>query len=382
MRAVLRVFAVLAHGAADEGTQPVEFPVMGTAPRKEFGARVEWILRQRVSVGLRGEVLERRPEQVVLALEVAEERHFVHAGGLGDAPRRRAAPAGVGEHLDGGLEQGLAHAHLSTLADATGCVQVITCMCGARAGGAPAALDAVFRYGVPVSDAPAGRRRPSPHAVTVGDRVFPVDLARHPRARRYVLRVSPDGRLRLTVPRGASIGGGLSFAAREEAWITREWARLQQGAAAWHHGSGVWYRGVRVALTLTAGAAVFADQRVRLGSASGVRASVERHLRALASRELPERTVALARQHGISIERVSVRDQRSRWGSCSPRGAIALNWRLVQMPHEVAEYVILHELAHRLHANHSRRFWRAVERICPGWRTAERWLRTHGRELF
>ena len=59
-----------------------------------------------------------------------------------------------------------------------------------------------------------------------------------------------------------------------------------------------------------------------------------------------------------------------------------LNWRLIQMPPAVADYVILHELVHLEHPNHSRRFWRGVERVCPEWRAAERWLRRHGRELL
>ena len=216
----------------------------------------------------------------------------------------------------------------------------------------------------------------------MGDRVFPVDLARHPRARRYVLRITPEGRLRLTVPRGASIAGGLTFAAREHAWIGREWSRLSVRLAEWGEGTLVWFRGDRVALGLGDAHATLADQRIRIRDATVVRASVERHLRVLAGRELPRRTEDLAAAHALTIARVTVRDQRSRWGSCSPRGAIALNWRLVQMPPDVSDYVILHELAHRLHPNHSRRFWRQVESLCPAWRAAERWLRQHGKELF
>jgi predicted metal-dependent hydrolase len=79
---------------------------------------------------------------------------------------------------------------------------------------------------------------------------------------------------------------------------------------------------------------------------------------------------------------VRVRDQQSRWGACSGKGAITLNWRLVQMPPDVADYVMLHELAHLRQPNHSRRFWREVDRLCPSWRDAERWLRAHGRELL
>jgi predicted metal-dependent hydrolase len=103
---------------------------------------------------------------------------------------------------------------------------------------------------------------------------------------------------------------------------------------------------------------------------------------ALAKRELPARCLTLAAAHGLTVSRVVVRNQRSRWGSCSTRASIALNWRLIQMPAQVSDYVVLHELMHLRQGNHSRKFWREVESVCPEWRDAERWLRKHGREIL
>ena len=102
---------------------------------------------------------------------------------------------------------------------------------------------------------------------------------------------------------------------------------------------------------------------------------VEAHLRRLATDELPTRCRALAATRGLAPTRISVRDQRSRWGACSGRGAITLNWRLIQMPAEVADYVMWHELAHLTHPNHSGRFWRHVAAVCPDFETAEKWLK-------
>lgn len=116
--------------------------------------------------------------------------------------------------------------------------------------------------------------------------------------------------------------------------------------------------------------------------ASDLRTAVQGHFRAVATTELPERCRALGAPHGLRPVKVTVRDQRSRWGACSGTRTITLNWRLVQMPPEVADYVIFHELAHIDHPNHSRRFWRRVEELCPAWRLSERWLRVHGRELM
>jgi predicted metal-dependent hydrolase len=192
----------------------------------------------------------------------------------------------------------------------------------------------------------APRERPArlQHVVVQGE-AMALEIVRHRRARRYILRMAEDGMLRLTVPRGASIAGGLRFAERQGDWIARE--RVRQDARA----------------------------RAR-------QPAVEAQMRVRAEKELPGRCLDLADRCGVSIARVSVRNQRSRWGSCSPKGTIMLNWRLLQMPAHVSDYVIFHELMHTKHPNHSRRFWRAVESVCPGWRDAEHWLRRHGREIL
>jgi predicted metal-dependent hydrolase len=112
-----------------------------------------------------------------------------------------------------------------------------------------------------------------------------------------------------------------------------------------------------------------------------LRPVVEKYLRRMAAHELPPRVLDFASRHGLSVQRVTVRNQKSRWGSCSRRGAISLNWRLIQTPDMVRDYIILHELAHRRQMNHSEKFWQEVERLCPNYQEAERWLKEH-RELL
>ena len=85
---------------------------------------------------------------------------------------------------------------------------------------------------------------------------------------------------------------------------------------------------------------------------------------------------------GVTYERIQIRDQRSRWGSCSTRGTLSFNWRLVLAPYEVLDYVVVHELCHLREANHSRRFWSLVESRRPGWRRQRDWLHEHGPELL
>jgi predicted metal-dependent hydrolase len=172
---------------------------------------------------------------------------------------------------------------------------------------------------------------------------FRIHFVRMRQARRYVMRVRPDGDLRVTIPRGGSKAEARRFAERHA-----EWARKQRSR-------------------------MLAARRP---------ASVDRELRARAARELPPQLLALAAQHGLDVHRVSIRNQRSRWGSCSPTGHISLNFRLLLMPAHVREYILIHELMHMRQANHSIRFWRLVEAACPGFREAERWLKKHGASLF
>ena len=128
---------------------------------------------------------------------------------------------------------------------------------------------------------------------------------------------------------------------------------------------------------------LFGGTRVRVAADTvNLRPAVETALRQLAARELVPRLRTLAAEHGLAVARVTIRNQRSRWGSCSTSGVIALNFRLVQMPAWVSDYVLLHELMHLRQQNHSRRYWRLVEQVCPDFRAAERWLRVDGKALF
>ena len=224
---------------------------------------------------------------------------------------------------------------------------------------------------------------PTARALTIAGQAMPVTIARHRLARRYVVRVGPDGGLRLTVPRGASLAGAFAFAQRQSDWIVREMDRQRVRQAPWVTGSRAWFRGeLRELLVSESAVSLGTDVIARPSPEADVRATVEGHLRALAAAELPERCRTLARESQVSFTTVSVRNQKSRWGACSPTRAITLNWRLIQMPALVSDYVIFHELSHVRHPNHSHRFWREVERVCDWWKDAERWLRRHGRELL
>ena len=98
----------------------------------------------------------------------------------------------------------------------------------------------------------------------------------------------------------------------------------------------------------------------------------------MAAKELPPRLLELAASLQVTVQRVTVRNQRSRWGSCSRAGTISLNWRLVQTPDFVRDYICVHELMHRREMNHSVRYWRHVAEAFLRWEEAERWLKANG----
>jgi predicted metal-dependent hydrolase len=209
-----------------------------------------------------------------------------------------------------------------------------------------------------------------------------------PRARRYILRVRPDGTLRVTVPRGGSRREAEHFVSQHEKWIARERTRVggERPTHDWKDGTTILLRGdpVRIAVEARSDAwrVAYGNRAIVTRDLAEVRSAIEHDLRVLAKAELPARLRALAATHGLQVGAVSIRNQRSRWGSCARNGNIALNFRLVQMPPAVCDYVLLHELMHIRQQNHSRRFWRLVESVCPDFRVAERWLRTTGRSLF
>lgn len=226
------------------------------------------------------------------------------------------------------------------------------------------------------------RSTESVEPLLLGPRSVPLLLVHNPRARRYLLRLRPDGTARVTIPRGGSREHARKFADQNRHWLEKQFQRLQsrsQTPAVWPLGAEVWFRGEWHRLEAGEGGVV------RLGFESipvkdmggNLRPEVECHLRALATRELPPCVLAHARQQGLTVQRVTVRNQRSRWGSCSRRGTISLNWRLIQVPPFVSDYIILHELAHLRHMNHSPRFWQEVEGFCPAYLAAEQWLKTH-----
>ena len=213
-------------------------------------------------------------------------------------------------------------------------------------------FDAARSYPGPDAPPPVGTHAPQrvsteePQHLSAPSPQHPstIDYVRHPRAKRYVIRVAANGSVRVTIPRWGSKRDGAAFVEQQRAWIEKQQARVARHREHLSHGS--------------------ADPQADL------------QLLAQARRELPPRLLLLAAAHGLKVHGVSIRNQRSRWGSCSRKGHISLNWRLVQMPAAVRDYVMLHELMHLKRMDHSPAFWSLVAAACPEYEAARRYLRT------
>ena len=221
--------------------------------------------------------------------------------------------------------------------------------------------------------------------MVVRGRQIPLAVIRNHRARRYLLRLRPDGSVRLTIPRRGSVTEGRRFAERNTEWLGRQLERFSAHPVKpkqWLVGTEILFRGESVKLEAgvngESGMIRFGGEAVKVKDhGTDMRPAIEGHLRRLAAKELPPRVLEFATLHQLPVRRISVRNQRSRWGSCSRRGTISLNWRLIQTPSFVRDYILIHEIMHLREMNHSSRFWREVERACPDYKTAERWLKQH-----
>lgn len=236
----------------------------------------------------------------------------------------------------------------------------------------------------------AGVHKAPPAAAAHGDIVF----ARSQRARNYRLTLRRDGMAVATIPARGSEREARRFVELHREWLERARERQRhrpRGAEVWTIGTQVLWRGgmTEIRIATPAGLAGRGERerpqvclaadvfRVRVLEGD-LRPTLEAHFARRAKIELPGRAWELAATTGVDVKQVTVRNQRSRWGSCSANGTISLNWRLVQTPEAVRDYIIWHELMHLKEMNHSARFWARVEEVFPAWREAERWLKRNG----
>lgn len=236
------------------------------------------------------------------------------------------------------------------------------------------------------------RRPTEPQAIEVvcDGAVHLVRLRRHRHARRYTLRVvSVTREAVLTMPPRGSFREAREFAEKHRAWIAARLGRLPK-AAPFEHGTELPLRGVvhtishRRGLRGTAWTETGRDGEHLLcvaGQSEHVARRITDYLKREAKRDLEKAVERYAARLGVTARRISVRDQASRWGSCSTNGALSFSWRLVLAPRYVLDYLAAHEVAHLVEMNHSPRFWRLLGRIYPDMTRAKAWLDANGADL-
>ena len=171
------------------------------------------------------------------------------------------------------------------------------------------------------------------------------------RRRTLGLEVRADGRVILRAPKGLSNQAVMDFVKERQAWIVQKW---------------------------------FETERIRRQKAERPprdyeqNPALEAQYRKEARRRITERAAYFAEKMGVDYGRIAIKAAKTRWGSCSARGNLNFHWKLILMPPAILDYVVVHELAHRIEMNHSPRFWTQVERILPDYRERRRWIKENG----
>lgn len=163
------------------------------------------------------------------------------------------------------------------------------------------------------------------------------------------LEITRDGEVKVRAPRNMSNRTINEFVSSKEDWILKNLKKVEQRQDALEQKSSL-------------------SQEER-----------EEYI-SLALKKFPERVAYFAPKVGVTYGRITIREQKTRWGSCSAKGNLNFNWKLVRMPEEILDYVVVHELCHRLEMNHSDRFWAEVGRVIPDYQLRRKWLKDHGWE--
>jgi predicted metal-dependent hydrolase len=222
---------------------------------------------------------------------------------------------------------------------------------------------------------------------------LPYSVRRSPRAKRLRLVVKPSG-LELVLPGGMDEAGATAFLHQHKDWALRQVAALQARLPPPPPAGSVPFQGREVPLLVTEQpsrrARVTYDGSFRIGIPAGTPEQVEQRTRAALlgwakgwlqaeSRHIAEQQ---GQHHGLLPRQIRIKQMKSRWGSCGPQGDINLNLVLAFAPPAVLEYVVVHEICHLRHRDHSERFWDLVAAHLPEFRSHRLWLRHHGAELL
>ena len=239
---------------------------------------------------------------------------------------------------------------------------------------------------------PPLNERVTNNEVLIGQTRLPLNIVRNHRAKRYIIRLLPELIIRVTIPRGGSKREALRFVSENLIWIEKQFQshRLKNSFKSVNqlsNQSAIFYQG---RLVQFASESNIESKFIRFANLcipkrnidqENYKETIETFLFGLAKSTLTERTQQLANQHCFQPNRISIRNQKTRWGSCSNSRTISLNWRLIQVPAYVRDYVILHELAHLEFLDHSPQFWKRLNNLCHNLKAAESWLNEYSQQV-
>lgn len=219
-------------------------------------------------------------------------------------------------------------------------------------------------------------------------KIITVRLEVNSRAKRLILRIDPKkGEAVAIAPSKRKIGAAADFARSKQSWIEAQLNKQTTGHIPFSDGAIIPLRGVPCRITYAGDGRLprlvpGLPQTLHLpGAPDTLQARTLRYLRNAAREDLTYSVAAHAARLDVKPARISIKDTRSRWGSCSAQGHLSFSWRLILVEPYILDYVAAHEVAHLLEMNHSPAFWAQVERTYPNWRPARNWLRAQGNRL-
>lgn len=231
------------------------------------------------------------------------------------------------------------------------------------------------------------RTKPAEPAVELAGRRVPVELTRNARARRLTMRLAPDGSaVRITLPRWCRSADALAFALARQSWLEAQLAKVPARADPVTRGT-VRLRGAEIAIAWSPGAprrpALDAATIVVGGPRETLAKRLQRWLESEAERLVAADLTDYCGAAGLALPQLRMTRAGRRWGSCSTKGIVRINWRLVMAPDAVRRSVVAHEVAHLVHFDHSPAFHALLAELYEGdVGEADAWLRTHGRTLY
>jgi predicted metal-dependent hydrolase len=231
-----------------------------------------------------------------------------------------------------------------------------------------------------------------PRQLTINGEIVEIRVSRSERARVARIILGPRRPLEAVVPAGMTMKELDRFLVSKSAWIAKKLAAVEKIVSrprrlGFDRPNTVWLDGEPVAVEwrpeCRAVARRSVDGPIIVGGETHdqAQAALERLCRREATARLRQIVEREASRLKLAPRSVAVRDQRTRWGSCSAKGNLSFSWRLIMAPPQVLEYVVVHELSHLREASHSKRYWQILEAAFPGWQEPARWLRENGHEV-